>query len=204
MIRFFRPQKYQISSNHKSTFIFFHNPHRHLFATGIALHNPISFFPLSIRFPVLGMVAQEPHDDAHLVLGMFLRGKAVDAHLVDAAIAHLKVFRNLVVLAPRQETQLVIAVVQGHSVRVELVVVFAHHAQHATDAQLLKSLRTVPIAETRNVGRQQMSLFHLIHFGLSFMNAAKIERVFDNFRHKNDFFANIFLFILFVYLFISP
>ena len=116
------------------------------------------------------MLIHDTDDDLDLVFGMNVRSDARDTDLVDVLQTHVQILGDVVVGSARDETQLILAIVNGHGVRIELIVLFANQVQLGANLEVLKGLAAIPKAETGDVEVGQMDLLHGFVFSV-FHNA---------------------------------
>ena len=95
---------------------------------------------------------------------MDIRGEAGDAHVIDVIEPHVQVLGNVMVGSPGDESQLVVAVVDGHGIGIEGVVLFTDKIQLGPDLEHLEGLAAFPVTESGDVEVRQMDLFDRFAF----------------------------------------
>ena len=98
---------------------------------------------------------------------MDIRGETGNADIVDVIQPHVEVLGDVVVVPARDESQLVLTVIDGDSVGVERVVGLADEIQLGADLQELKGLAAFPVAESGDVKVRQMNFLDGFVFSAS-------------------------------------
>ena len=99
-------------------------------------------------------------DDLDLLLRMDVRSDAGDAHVVDVLESHVQVLGNVMVVAPGDETELVLTEIDGDGIGVEGIVLLADQVELGPDLEILEGLAAFPVAESGNVEVGQMDFLH--------------------------------------------
>ena len=97
-------------------------------------------------------------DHAHLMLRMVVRRDSLDTGIEDVSVSHLQKFGDFVILGARNESELVVAVPDGHGVRVELVILLPFKLNLKARFEFIESYRSVPISEAGDVKVQKMTV----------------------------------------------
>ena len=97
------------------------------------------------------VLIQNLDDHFDLLFGMHVRCDSCDAYIVDFVQAHVEILGDVVVGAARDESELVVFVVNCHGIRVEGIVCLADKVQFGSNLQVLECLAAIPIAESGDV-----------------------------------------------------
>ena len=79
---------------------------------------------------------------------MSVRRDTLDADFVDVIESHVQVLGNVVIISARNEAQLEVAKVDGHSICIELVIRLPDEVKPGADLQLLKGFSASTVTKS--------------------------------------------------------
>lgn len=109
---------------------------------------------------VLRVLVFHINNNFHLIFRVLIRRDALDANFINVIETHVQKLGNVMVVTARNEAKLEFAKINRHRIGVELIVRFPDKVKASADLQLVKRLRTIPIAESGNVEIGQMDFLN--------------------------------------------
>ena len=107
---------------------------------------------------LLSASIQDINNHLDLIFRMDFRRDSGYAHIVDIIQSHIQILGDVVVMSTRDESQFILAAVDGDGVRVKGVFGFTDQIQLGPYFQMLEGLAAIPIAESGDVEIVQMDL----------------------------------------------